>query len=543
MTIKTDTPKESRSRRRPRRKWHMVTNHQNMLYMLAAGMVMGPVGFRGKHYSDSLSVYPGWIPLFRDKMKIPATVLQQAVSERKHLRPCVASFDLSDLSSPVRMLSCDGRLRDVTSPAVRKHKDDIAILVHAPLPLNLLLNIQFRTIDDRQAFERAAADVSNVDLRSHRIEVVESMFATDADVIWPVEPSRQEQLFPSEDDNFPATGLALGGALTMLYHTANYSDLGLAVFRLITETACYRDVDLVQRDPILAEIRNWIHRREISRQADTRAQLFWGVIQSLMTEQTKKHPQAPISVVLAYLEDQLAGLSEVETRPHLERLMEDMRAVGSFGGGTITALLERHNEPLSRSLLLFCLREHCTELLEFSHSLLKDTEYLLAGILFGVRDSWLRLPTELRSAVLCDYVTYRMTDVEHRNLGDAFTLDAPPCPKPLREFFTLSDGEWSNWQKDVALELAHDCEWEDCIQTRITLAKGDYPHHFERSGQQILLPGRIENTVEIIQENRFLKRLAQWPPISCCIESKVRKKLARLQESTEPESGKRSLCG
>jgi hypothetical protein len=70
MTTKKDTSKKPRSRRKSARIWHLVTNHQNVLYMLAAGMLMGPAGFRGKHYSDPLNVYPGWIPLFRDKVKV-----------------------------------------------------------------------------------------------------------------------------------------------------------------------------------------------------------------------------------------------------------------------------------------------------------------------------------------------------------------------------------------------------------------------------------------------------------------------------------------
>ncbi|MDE0285570.1 MAG: hypothetical protein OXN26_13610, partial [Gammaproteobacteria bacterium] len=91
MTTKTGAPKKRRSRRKPKRIWRLVTNHQNMYYMLAAGMVMAPAGFRGKHYSDTLCDYPGWVPLFRDKDGIPSGALHQATSERRHLLPCIAS--------------------------------------------------------------------------------------------------------------------------------------------------------------------------------------------------------------------------------------------------------------------------------------------------------------------------------------------------------------------------------------------------------------------------------------------------------------------
>ena len=544
MTTKNAPSKKPGSQPNPAHIWHLVTNHQNMLYMLAAGMVMSPAGFRGKHYSDPLSFYPGWIPLFRNKVKIPADILNHAISERKHLLPCIASFDLSGLPGPVRMLSGDGRMRDVPSPTERKPKNTIAILVRAPLPLlpTLLLSVNFCSPEDRQAFESAANDVSNVDLFSYRVEIKESLFYSDTKVAWPAEQP-QAQLLEDGSDNFPAFGQALGGVLAMLYHTASRSDLGLAAFRLVSGAACDKDNDLVQSDPILAELPNWMDGGEISGQADIPARLFWGVIQSLVTAQTQEHPQTPIDVALAYLENQLDLLREMEFRPRLERLIGGMRGFLGLGGGTITELLERHKGSLSRPLLLFCLREHCTDLLEFSHPLLNDSEYLLAGILFGVRDGWLQLPKELRHPDMSAYVAFRMVDAEHRKQGDKLAMDAPPRPKPLRELFTSPNGEWNSMKKTVAVNLASKCDWNDCIQTHITLAEGNLPESFERKGLQVVLPGRVTTVAEEVDESKFLHRLGQWPPIAPQIESEVREKLLSLQKNEEKVNGSGSSCG
>lgn len=536
MTTKTDTSKKPRSRRKPARVWHLVTNHQNMLYMLAAGMLMGPAGFRGKYYSDPLNVYPGWIPLFRDKVKIPADALNYATSERKHLLPCIASFDLSDLSGPVRMLSRDGRMRDVASPAARKRKDDIAILVRAPLPPTLLLSVNFCSSEDRQAFGSAANDVSNVDLFPYRVEIAEALFSSDTEVAWPSEQP-QELLLEDGSDNFPAFGQALGGVLAMLYHTANRSDLGLAAFRLATGAACDKDHDLVQSDLILAELPGWMDGGEISGQADTRARLFWGVIESLYSAQVQESPQTPIDVALVYLENQLDLLQEMEFRPRLERLISDMRGFLGLGGGTITEVLERHKGSLSRPLLLFCLREHCTDLLEFSHPLLNDAEYVLAGILFGVRDSWLQLPKELRNQDLSAYVSFRMADAEHSKQGESLGISTPRRPKPLRELFMPPGGEWSSMERDVAVELASKCNWNDCFKTRITLVESDLPGSFEREGLQVVLPGRVKTVTEEVDKTKFLHRLGQWPPITPQIESETRKNLGSLQEIEEKANG------
>ncbi|MCK5894994.1 MAG: hypothetical protein KAG53_11470 [Endozoicomonadaceae bacterium] len=541
MTTKIATSKKPK----PAEIWHLVTNHQNMLYMLAAGLVMSPTGFRGKHYSDPLSVYPGWIPLFRIRdgfripVKIPADVLTQATSERKHLVPCIASFDLSELSAmfgPIRMLLRDGGMRKVTSPAVRKRKDDLALLVRAPLPSTLLLSVNFCSFEDKQAFERAADDVSNVDLSPYQVKISESLFSSDPKVAWPVAQLQELSLegggdiYPASEDGgdiYPAFGQTLGGVLAMLYHTANRSDLGLAAFRLATgEDASDKDNDLVKSDPVLAELPNWTAMGEISESADIRARLFWGVIQSLITAQTHERPQTPINVAFAYLESQLDLLQEMECRSRLERLVANMRGFLGLGAGTITELLERHKGSLSRPLLLFCLREHCANLLEFSHPLLNDTEYILAGILFGVRDSWLQLPKELRDPNMSAYVAFRMADAEHRKQGKNVAMDAAPLrPKPVRELFTSPSGEWNSMKKDVAVELAGKCNWNDCIQTRLTLAEGDLPENFERKGLQVVLPGRVATVTEEVDEAKFLHRLGQWPPIATQVESEVREKL------------------
>ncbi len=541
MTKIAVTPKKPRIRQEAALTWHLVTNHQNMLYMLAAGMVMSPAGFRGKHYSDCLNVYPGWIPLFRDKIKIPEDALSRATAERRHLLPCIASFDLSGLSGPVRMLSRDGRIRDLASPAARKRKDDIAMLVRAPIPTSLLSSINFRSPEDRQAFEGAANDVSNVDLFRCRVAVAESLYAFDTGVGWAA-TQPQEQLLSDDGDDFPAFGQALGGALAMLYRFANRSDLGLAAFRLATGGARDKDIHLARSDPILAELSNWMNGEAVSGQADTRARLFWGVVRSLVAAKTQEHTQTPVDVALEYLDSQLAILQESELRPRLERLVADMRGCRGLGAGTITELLERHKGSLSRPLLLFCLRENCTELLEFSNPLLNDAEYVLAGILFGVRDSWLQMPKELRDPEVSAYVAYRMAVAEHLRCRDDFTLTSPPGPKPLRELFTAPGSEGNSSQNGVALKLAKMCNWNDCVRTRITLAEGDYPDSFERNDLQLVLPGRVVASTEEVEVAIFLRRLGQWPPIDPKIEAEVRKDLTSAQQLEETGGGHGKPC-
>lgn len=537
------------NKRSPSQTWYLVTNHLNLLYMMAAGLVMEPSGFRGKHYVDSLGAIPGWIPLFRND--IPAKALDQAVSERKHLRPCVVSFDLSGVSTPVQVLSREGKVRDANFPNVRLGKEGIGILVRAPLPLTLFSNIYFQSDEDQQIFETAAKDVSNVDLKPYRFKVEKSLFRNGADVAWPPthtgnslrqnirqkKSGSQQGMLPGMEKESPQVSdlpidhpriseQALGGLLAMLYHCANRSEFGVKVFQLITATAQAADTVSIQ-DPVLAELPNWLNGGGVSAHSNTPTRLFWGSVNALAQEENSL--AQPVDMILAYLDAQLAQLTDETNKPRLERLIADMRGVLGLGGGTITDLFERNKGSLSRPLLLFCLREHCKDLLEFSHPLLSDAEYLLSGILFGIRDGWLRLPCEMRNQALSAYIMSRMTHVAHQKQGDVFSGPKMPSPQPLRALFPAGEESWHPIQTNVAIEIAKASKWQDCTETIIASADGSPLDAPKQESGKFIFFGETTSTIKIKHEV-FLKHLGEWPPIDMELEAKARNDLNLLRK-------------
>ena len=72
----------------------LVTNHLNLLYMLAAGLVLPRSGFGDKYYRDTLESCPGWIPLFTGRPGRAA--VDHSIAEAAHLRPCQAVVSLRD---------------------------------------------------------------------------------------------------------------------------------------------------------------------------------------------------------------------------------------------------------------------------------------------------------------------------------------------------------------------------------------------------------------------------------------------------------------
>lgn len=456
-------------------------------------------------------------------------------AERKHLRPCVASFDLGKFTGPLRLLARDGGSRDAASPAEKK-PDDVAVLIRAPLPLSLMSDISFGSEEDKRGFEAAAADVANVDLSCHLLSVREPLFTQTAKLAWPPAPIQKDLCLlgdgtfdgkqnanenVAEDDRPPAWGLATGGALAMLYHAANRSNFGVAVYRWATCTTSDADREWIKSETILDGLPHWLRYGRISDSADQPSKLFWGAVQALVAAQRQEHSLSPVEVVLEYLGRALQQSQEEKFRRQLERLIPDMRSCVGLGNGTISELFERHPKPLSRSLLLFCLRRDGADLLQFSHPLLGDPEYALASILFGVRDGWLKLPRELRAAGLSAYVTQHMAQVEHQQRAVTITLPPVSRPIPWREPFAESPGRWEGMTAR-ALKLSRENQWNDCIQTRVTLPEGSYPERFERSGSQLLLPGEVSAVVEVNQA-AFFERLRRWPGVDAKLIAKLLK--------------------
>lgn len=497
--------------------WFMATNHLNLLYMLAAGMVMGPAGFAGKHYRDPSSGLSGLIPVFHEG--VPELAIQQATSEQKHLRPCIAELDLTGLSGQVRLVARTGEASTGTLPASIGPEIG-ALLLCAPLPMALVKRVLFRSAADRKEFEASARSFANIDSSTMKIDVDEQPFSSIQPMHWPLseQPNGEAQ---EAADRPLAHGEAIGGALAMLYHLSNRSDLCGSVYRSATAAG---ERELNERDAVLAGLVPWLDSGAIHPDSPVQAQLFWGAVKALIDARVSGSSGKAVDTVVSYLDGQLLHLKDAAIRSRLERLISDMRATFGLGGGTISQLFERHKGTLSRPLLLFCLRERCLDLLEFSHPDLSDEELVLAAILFGVRDGWIGLPVELRAARgLARFIEHRMFVAESSDRAERLTLaPAPRRPIPLREQFGTGQGDRSEVHNASLARMVSKLGWDDCVVSRIRLPAGRYRLNVTADGLEIAIRGEIRMPVVEIDNDALLKKISQWPPLPTHIENEVR---------------------
>ncbi len=503
----------------------LVTNHLNLLYMLAAGLVMPPTGFGNKYYMDTLEGFPGWIPLFVGSPSREA--IEAVTKEAEYLKPAIVQFDLSRLSGPVMAMSADG-----FEPREFPHGffgSELLILVPAPLPVSWIDFIAFRSGDDRKACEVAAEDSNNVPLQDYRRILTKKAWFTKAPSgRWPPTTGPEARSVPLQQP------LAVGGVLAMLLRFGNLGQQAVHTCRIAFDT----DDDapgIVDDHPILSGLRPWIttgkaslpepldsgqDRSELKNASQAR--LFWEGVECLMEwREAGQHGNAENVLI-----DHLAVAAE-RLDPRLQagvrRLHDTLESLTGLAGASASELFERHGTPLAHAMTLFLLRKDCADLYDYTSDRLVELDWLAASILFGIREGWMQLPLTLRSGrALSNAVSHRMAQLSHRLTGSGIELgEAPPRVLPLREMF--GDGHtWRAREKSAARDLAKAQNW-DCVHTRIDLRLGAYRFVVKGSSLSIEVPGEPRISPEV-EQGRFLELLS-GARLDSGTEAKIRESL------------------
>ena len=503
----------------------LATNHLNLMYMLAAGLVMPPAGFGDKYYRDTLECFPGWIPLFIDK--VPREAIESSAREAGHLKPCIVEIDISRLSGRVMALGESG-LRELLFPD-QLHGTERAILVPAPLPTSRIVSIAFQSADDKRTCEAEAGDFGNVPLADFkRGTQKKTLFTKAPNVAWPSPDGPGERSVPLH------APLAAGGVMAMLLLFANLGEQAVRACRVAfdPDDGAPRSAD---DHPILAGLSSWIREGSASLPAPadsetdrtglqntSQAKLFWGAVERLVKWRNAGSTGSAESVLIEHLAAAANGL-DPRLQAGVRKLHDTLVSLTGLAGATASELFERHDTPLAHAMTLLFLRRDCADLFDYTSDRLTEPDWLAAAILFGVRDGWLSLPLRLRAGRgLSDAVSHRMACLSHRIAGTGLDLgESPARVRPLRELF----GDGSAWRSNVkagALELARAQKW-DCVHTRISLGPGEYTLSVKGGSTHIEVPGEPRISPDIDVE-RFLHSLAK-ARLDHKTEARVREKL------------------
>ena len=492
----------------------LVTNHLNLMYMLAAGLLMPPAGFGGKHYRDSLAAYPGWLPLFighgRRSARAPFAAIEEATSEAKHLRPVLVEVDLAGLSGPVLVHGEHGwdsrRFKEGAAP------DEWLLCVPAPLPTARARSILFRSADDRRETAAAAAERNNVPLADFTCKTARRRFSGSKNP-WPAEDG------PAKRDVALGPAQAAGGMMAVLHQLANAGELSVRACR-----AAFDSSSEAPDDSILGALPEWMWSGTSAERGGpfrTGRELFWGVVDGLVEHRCKRDRLVAVEarqqaagrraedVLIDLLRESAEGMGG-DLHGRAAELVATLESLGGgLGGGTVSEMLDQHRTPLARAAILFLLRQKTRELLELveDYPQFEERDRLAAAILFGVRDGWLKLPVALRgSPEFGHVVTHRMAVLAHRLDESGFDLgEAPPRVRPLRELFGGSEA-WDAKREKAAVRLARSMKW-DCIRTTVSLGRGSYRFRIEGGSAHIDFEGE-PRFVTRVDRDRFFESMA-----------------------------------
>ena len=493
----------------------LATNHLNLFYMLSAGLLLPPSGFGGKHYHDTLSSFPGWIPLFLGRPSLQA--ISQSTVEARHLKPVLIEVSLTGLSGWVLAYREDG-MAEVDFPRRLNGLENL-LLIPAPLPTSRIKSIVYPSGDDKRSCEADAGDYGNVPIKDFKGTSKQTLFTRGGDSRWPPLEAPEERAAPVQ------TPLAAGGAMAMLQHFGNLGDLAVESCRSAFDPdESSEPPNNIPEGTGLDGIREWMttgyppcSRPDGSFAKDPeawRAYVFWGAIEKLLEWRCQGRVGDAEEVLLRWLAEAQPTLDS-RLQAGIGTLSADLSSLRGLASATASELFERHPTPMARAITLFFLRSDCADLLEFEHDALREPDWLMAAVLFGVRDGWLGLPHRLRGIPgLAEAVSHRMARMAHRMAGTELSLgESLPRIRTLRELLVLSQ------HSSAALDLARRLKW-DCIHTRISLGRGEYELVVAGGSAHLNMAGepKVDSRVDLA---RFLRHLAE-SRLDPKVESKVR---------------------
>ena len=498
----------------------LATNHLNLFYMLSAGLLLPPSGFGGKHYQDTLGSFPGWIPLFLGRPSLQA--ISHSTAEARHLKPVLIEVSLTGLSG--RVLACrkDGTA-EVDFPS-RLNCSEGLLLVPAPLRTSRIKSIVYPSVDDRRSCEADAGNYGNVPVKDFKGRCEKTLFTRGGDARWPPLGGPEERAAPVQ------TPLAAGGAMAMLQHFGNLGDLAVESCRSAFDPheSSERLSNNTPDGAGLDGIREWmttgcppssLPQGGSAKHPDAwRAYVFWGAVGKLLEWRRQGRCGDAEDVLLRWLAEAQTTMDS-RLQAGIGTLSADLSSLRGLASATASELFERHPTPMARAMTLFFLRSDCADLLDFEHDALREPDWLMAAMLFGVRDGWLGLPHRLRAVPgLAEAVSHRMASMAHRMARTELSLgESSQRIRTLRELLMLDQNSGS------ALDLARRLKW-DCIRTRVSLSRGKYQlvvaggsAHVDMSGEP-----KVDSRVDLASFLRYLAESRLDPKVELKVRGSLR---------------------
>jgi len=495
-----EKPQSGPNRKGGCKPWRFVTNQSNLLYSFAAGMVMSPGGYGHKYYIDNLQVLPGWIPLFRGR--IPEGALSKPIEEGHGRIVCAAVVSLAGMFGRAYGMGNDGVIGELKLE--QGIPEDLEVLfVRAPFPVGRIEKVEFRNKEEKAAYLANEKNYGNLVSGGISLGINATLLKRGNAREWPPEGSSSL----TGDEVSVGISQAYGGICAVLGHLSNRSDYALRAVKI-----GFDPDSSSENDRLLSMLAAWCRTGDAAKLEDNAIRVLFELAERIAMAKT--NDADALDVLVDFLEAPGDDSMDDEARKRLQALAKDVRGLASFGDSTISEIFGKHTKYFSRAVMLFALREHCSDLLEFRRQvrdskLFSEKDEVAAAVLFGAREGWLGLSAELKNVRrLANVISHRMAALAHRMADSGVEFgEAPGRPKFLRERFVSNGVPFGKIEMRAAVEVARKRKW-DCLQTVVTLGKGDYRMKIDGRGMHIEFNGDAKSVETVVDADRFLEQLA-----------------------------------
>lgn len=475
--------------------------------MLSIGMIPTAELLGKKYYQDSLSLFEGYIPVFK---KVPNSILEYGIQEDEStLKPCVLSFKKELIGNLIKQ-------GIVKLPAFIKGSWQIIniadgdfgevelLLIPAPIALSEVSHAIFKNASDQEVFnDRIEDSINGLSLKS---KVSANEFKTKN---------------PHTIDSYKNTGLFaqdLPAPVALNYHKANAitavinhlmilsnSDKKAAeLFGYIKEGKHNFNIE-DKDDHLLLDVGQWVRTFGKPAVYSRTGSAFIELCENLITYKNDTRFASSKDIVLFTLE-QLSGNSE-----QTQIFIEDLKNYLRFANHSVEQLLGKYSRTLQRALILFISRDEVLDLWQrigIRQSHLGSMEMILATLLFAVSRGWQGLMTEFKdyggnhNVVIMQKL---LTELTKNICIESGNTDITDLYMPLEGVW---QGNYKGKIKEVVIAWIKHHQL-DCAEDEIVLPEGI---QLIARGGKIIAKTKVQTAKihTVIDEQRFLDYLSSF---------------------------------
>jgi len=431
-------------------RYFLPTNTENLKMIIAQGLISSPKGFQ-KYYKDLLEILPGYILIFKNK--IPPEMLNYVIIEDNTLTQCILEIDIKNIVAGTLFALSDGKWVEVSIADIDNSSSDI-FLIPAPMPLSTISKVIFKEVKDKNSFEDYPKLYNNVcisEIKLHYTKTDKKLFKPNVDTTngllskenstnTTINLLKSLELNILEPSDYIKT-YAIGGLLTNLFYFTKNGQLSQKIFDAWISGEKPNNIE----DYGLFE---YLHNNKDLPEDDLELKIYAKMLEYLVFSKDFKEE------IINYL--------QVDSK--MEKIAKKLINFDNISEKPFSQEYAEAKTDYGKRLLMLFHRDDTESFIELQQDALREEDYVIYGMLFGIRDKFTKIPKFIREYDgLQNYISTYMSNYYHKNNNTGIEFETPNKPLTLIEM--LKNNRFKEY-------FAKEMKTEDSFET--LMAKTDY---------------------------------------------------------------------